>query len=517
MAAADSSKYLRLAWVWITLFALFRYWYSGLFLLSPDETNYWQWGRHLDWGYHDQAPLIGWAIRFCTELFGDTERAVRLPSVLALTAASAYLVVMANHWFDGRVAWRVALLSQGVLLFNVGGLLATADGLQAVAWAGAAYHTARAYEKPTWSQWLLAGFWFGFGLLSKYTMVVFAPCALAYGLLSPLHRGRLATLKPYAGALFGSLMFMPVIYWNWQHDWNSVRHVAYLGGANESFAIHGKYLADFLGSQAGLLTPLVFILMLVAWGRSLRKGFSAREWIYPYLFLTSFPVVAGFALLSLHTRVYGNWPGAGYLTAAVLAAAFFMSGAIGQGRGGRLWSWAVTTAYLLTGLVLLQTAWPVLPLPADLDRTATEVTGWDAVGAKAVQARQAMPEPSRTFLFGFRYQIASELAFYTPGRPETVSINIWRRPNVYDYWWEDADLLGWDAVGVSRSPDMADPLGRIFERVEGPEEIPIYRTPVWPGQQAYDEPVRVLYLYRGFGFKGGLRWQPPDAGDIRAG
>ena len=58
-----------------------------------------------------------------------------------------------------------------------------------------------------------------------------------------------------------------------------------------------------------------------------------------------------------------------------------------------------------------------------------------------------MPAPERTFIFGLRYQTASEMAFYTPGKPHTVSINRWKRPNVYDYWWTDADLLGWDAVG----------------------------------------------------------------------
>jgi undecaprenyl-diphosphatase len=182
-----------------------------------------------------------------------------------------------------------------------------------------------------------------------------------------------------------------------------------------------------------------------------------------------------------------------------------------------VWPWAIGTSYLLTGLVLLQTAWPVLPLPVKLDRSATEVTGWDAVGLKAGEVRKAMPDPSRTFLFGLRYQIASELAFYIPGQPETVSINRWDRPNVYDYWWEDADLLGWDAVGVSRSPDLAERLKEVFVRVEGPEEIPVYRSSSWPSQEADGEPVRLLYLYRGYDFKGGLRWHPRDTHDVRAG
>ncbi len=62
----SEQRYLQIAWLWTIGFTVFRLVYSGTFLLIPDETNYWQWSRYLDWGYHDQAPLIGWAIRLST-------------------------------------------------------------------------------------------------------------------------------------------------------------------------------------------------------------------------------------------------------------------------------------------------------------------------------------------------------------------------------------------------------------------------------------------------------------------
>ena len=42
-------------------FTIARILYAQSFLLTPDETNYWQWSRHLAWGYHDQTPMIAWA------------------------------------------------------------------------------------------------------------------------------------------------------------------------------------------------------------------------------------------------------------------------------------------------------------------------------------------------------------------------------------------------------------------------------------------------------------------------
>jgi undecaprenyl-diphosphatase len=491
----------RLALLWIGLWTVLRLVYGTLFLLTPDETNYWQWGRHLAFGYHDQAPLIGWAIGLSTRLFGDTEFAVRLPTGLAMAVASIYLVAFARRWFGARTAWAVALSSQGLLLFNVGGVLSTADGIQAAAWAGAAYHTARAFEEDSWTQWLGAGFWLGFGLLSKFTMVVFAASALGYGLFCATHRHRLRSVKPYVGIALALAMFSPVLWWNAAHGWNSARHVAGLGGAGQTALLQLKFLGDFVGSQIALLSPVVFVGMLWAWVLAFRQPWQPQSWPVVFCLWTSVPMVALFFVLSLHTRVYGNWPAAGYLTAGILVAAFFAARPV-------FWAWLVGTAYavsvVLLSLVLLQTSPWAIPLNPRYDRLAKELLGWDKLGAKAAAMLATMPEPKNTFLFATRYQEASELAFYTPGRPATVSINRWHRPNVYDYWWQDKDLIGQDAIGVISAPE--EHLGRlleVFRKVDPPEALPVYR-----GRNT-TEPVKTYYLYRCYGFKGGLRYVAP--------
>ncbi len=514
--------YIQAAWAWIIGFSIFRLFYAGLFNLVPDETNYWQWSRHLAFGYHDQAPLIAWAIKLTTLLLGHTEIGVRLPSVAAACIASAYLVAIANRYFGAKAAWITALISQGTLIVNVGALLATPDVLQAAAWAAASYHVACAYDSDNWSQWIVSGLWFGFGLLSKYTMVIFPLSVFLYGLLIPTHRHRLKSPRPYVGLWVGLLMFSPVIIWNQQNNWNSVRHVAYLGGANEAFAIHLKYFGDFIGSQAVLLSPLAFILVLLAWYLTVKMIRQKDHWIYGYLYFTSFPMFAGFTVLSLHTRVYGNWPAAGYLTTAVLIAVLFTGASKIPATnrvlrmGTRLWPWAVGTSYLFSILLLIQVVWPVIPIPIHLDRTATEILGWKELGTAAHQMKNEMPNPEKTFLFGLKYQTASELAFYTPDQTRTVSINKWKRPNVYDYWWEDEDLMGWDAVGATYFPNThQSQLNQIFERVDPPTPLKIFRNRIYSSGEPKKEYVKTLYLYRAYGFKGGLRWVPPDLSDIR--
>ena len=168
----------------------------------------------------------------------------------------------------------------------------------------------------------------------------------------------------------------------------------------------------------------------------------------------------------------------------------------------------------MTALVLVHVVRPILPIPPKLDRTIYEIRGWDLLGERVGEIKKNMPRPDNSFIFGLRYQVASELAFYVPGQPFTVSINRWNRPNVYDYWWQDEDLIGWDAVGVTYASDHhTTRLNQIFERVDPPVKLEITRKPVWrPGS---DELIKTFYLYRAYGFKGGLRWEPKDKQDIR--
>jgi hypothetical protein len=496
--------------------------YAQSFPLTPDETNYWQWARHLAWGYHDQTPMIAWAIALCTFFFGNTELAVRLPSIIAMAVASIYLVMIAKHWFSERIAWQTAVVSQSIFIFNVGAILATADGIQGAAWAAAAYHTARGFEGHQKRQWMMGGLWFGFGMLSKYSMVLFLPCVFIFGLATPMGRRRLSTFRPYAGCLLGVVMFLPVVFWNAANHWKSFRHVAYLSGANEGFALHWKYIGEYVGSQVGLITPMVFGLMCAGWIWAIKRWRTNEKWIYTYLLFTSFPMIAAFALLSLHTRVYGNWPCAGYLTACVLVAALYSrpvprSDRPKEPRSGRLWRWSVGSAYFLTALVLVHVLRPILPIPPRMDRTIYEIRGWDELGDKVAQIQKAMPHPKNTFIFGVRYQIASELAFYVPGQPYTVSINRWHRPNVYDYWWQDRDLVGKDAVGVSRNKNGRERLLEVFERVEPAIPFSVY-PPRESGTEGHAlQPVKTLYIYRCYDFKGGLRWRPRNEHDIRIG
>jgi undecaprenyl-diphosphatase len=455
--------------------------------------------------------MISWTIWLSSTIFGHTEFAVRLPTIIGSGITSFYLCLLAARWYSCRCAFHVALLFQGILIFNGAALIATPDGLLLPCWAAACYHSAMALSNRSAGQWMMTGIWFGLGLLSKYTMLLFLPSLFFCMLAVPVYRQQLAKPWPWLGLVVGFLFFTPVILWNADHGWATFRHVLYQGGVDNTDILTLKYVTDFFGEQLLLLSPMVFILLLITWlGSKARTRLGKAD--SSYLIWMSATTFVVFFLLSFRVRIYGNWPAAGYLTGIILLAALFSPGRKGATpRTTRLWNLAILLAYVMTIPVLVQAVYPALPLSIELDRIARETTGWDELGKVIDKIYKTMPEPEDTFIFGLRYQQASELAFYMPGQPETVSINKWTRPNVYDYWFTDEMLLGKDAIGVYEWKGMAPLIAPLFERIDPPREIKLYRPSPWLGEQL----VQTLYVIQGYGFKGGLRWQPKEKDDIR--
>lgn len=491
-----------MVWLVLALALAMRLLMSSRFLLTPDEANYWQWSRYLDLGYYDHPPMIAWTIRLATTLFGQNEFVVRLPTVLGMTLTSVYLCLLAGRWFSWRTALHTALLSQALLLLNGAALIATPDGLLLPCWAAACFHAALALERGRLRQWLLTGLWFGLGLLSKYTMLLFLPSLFCCLIFTGAYRQRLLNWKPWLGLLAGLSLFTPVLIWNAQHGWATFRHVLFQGGANNAALFTSEHLAEFFGSQIGLLSPVIFLFILAAWAQGWRSSLPQER--ARFLLWLSLPGFLLFALLSLHVRIYGNWPAPTYLTALLLATALY--------AGQRWWNFGVGLAMVVSAAVMLQLLHPLLPVPGAWDRTAQETKGWDELADAVDQAFKEMERPEQTFVFALRYQFASELAFYMKGQPRTVSINRWTRPNVYDFWFDDQMLLGMDAVGVFEFKEEVTQLPQVFEQVDEPVAIPIYRTSPWFGREL----VHTLYMAKCRGFKGGLRWLPREQGDIRA-
>ena len=265
----DSPRAYRRAFLlFLIAITIFRLFYISRLELAPDEAYYWTWSRHLQWGYYDHPPMVGFLIFLTTAAAGSGEFGVRLGWVIMGALITFLLYRMTASMFRSeRAGFVSAVLMNIILLASTGAVIVTPDGPQALFWVMAVFsvYKAVAEEKAAW--WYLAGTALGLGLLSKYTMILFVPCVFLFLLSTGEGRRWLGRKEPYLAFLLGLAIFSPVILWNAGHDWMSFRFQL-SHGLEVKRAAGWRSFGDYWAGQAGVVSPLMLIALIWAMGRS---------------------------------------------------------------------------------------------------------------------------------------------------------------------------------------------------------------------------------------------------------
>jgi membrane-associated phospholipid phosphatase len=442
--------------VFLLAISLFRIYYilSGPLNLGPDEAHYWEWSRRLDLSYYSKGPMMAYLIYIGTAVFGDTVFGIRFMAVIFSLLSSVFLFILGKSLADERTGLFSAIVIQLIPLFSAFGILFTIDSPFIFFWILSLYLFWKALGKNGLSDlspgethqtgamlyWVLLGLSVGFGLLTKYTMAFFYLSAFLFFLFARDQKKLLLTKGPYIAFLTSLLIFSPVIIWNMQHDWVTFRHTAGQAHLAEGLQISLKSFIEFIGSQFGVITPLLLILLL----SSLWRLRSKREGAF--LFWFAVPVIAFFVLKSIQGKVQANWAMPGYITGMIAFSAVYLKEFPSYKIGKKIF---ISLAILLSATTTVVAHYPaILDLPPDLN-PASRLYGWKDLGTEVTQVYEQMTNARKpVFIFSDRYQVSSELAFYVKGHPITYCVNHNRRMNQYDLWPGFNRLLHYDAIFV---------------------------------------------------------------------
>ncbi|MFN3480129.1 MAG: hypothetical protein ACK415_07045, partial [Thermodesulfovibrionales bacterium] len=216
-------------------------------------------------------------------------------------------------------------------------------------------------------------------------------------------------------------------------------------------------LLEFVGSQIGVLTPILSILIIIALIKN-RMDLEGR-----FLFWFSTPVIIFFTLKSLHGKVQANWAMTGYITGIIaLSAAFLRPEALKHKKFRWIVMAGITVAILLTMII----HYPPNLLPVKLD-PSSRLKGWKSLGNEVSLIYEEMQKRGDVFIFSDRYQVSSELAFYVRGNPVTYCVNLGRRMNQYDLWPGFNHLIHYNAIFVTIGrTDLPAMLRDAFDRCD---------------------------------------------------
>lgn len=499
--------------------------------LSPDEAYYLLWAQRLDWSYYSKGPGIALLLKLSTFLFGETEFGIRALSPL-LGFGTSWLAWKLGKQTVGSSAalWAVAAFNL-TPIFNAGSIVMTIDPVLMFCWTSAmltfwnALHAAGPAAANRW--WLLTGLALGAGFLAKYTMAVVFLTIVLYLVLEQRHRREFRRPGFWIAAALVGISLLPVVVWNSQHQWITVRHLLERTGvllkdapaAKEpaGFPIRVDDFLAYLGMHFAVYSPLFFAGLLAALVRVLRRFRRSEEEFFLGLF--SVPLILFYFLLSLGDAGEVNWTAPGFLGLGLLALRYWGGLDWPPPKKARWAGWAM-------GISLLMSLWLANPdgpralgLSWSYQRDPfLRLRGWKAAAEELEKFVRDLREQTgeAPFVIANRYQTAATLAFYArdldvirpaPGYP-VVNARIFEAgkvKNQFPFWpsylvparpEDAAQFRGKNAIYITddiRSDRIAPDLLPLFEKSELQKTFEVVRR---------NTPLRSWKIFACYGYQG---------------
>ena len=294
----------------LLLFTLFNIIANRFIALHSDETYYWFWSKKLDWSYVDHPPMVAYLIK-ATTFFGDDPMWIRLAAPLMMSGSAYILYKLSKKMFDEKTAIYAFYIFLSALVVQGGSTLITPDIPMTFFWIATLYCAYIFIAEEDKKYALLTGIFAGMLLLSKYTGVLLLVSLVIYILL--YKRSLLKDRYLYFAILLALIVFSPVIYWNYLHDFISFKFQLGHGIAEEK-VFQPNLFFNFLGAQLILFHPFYLIPLLYFIIRDKQRFTSKKMFLLvPFLFPFGF-----FIYFAAFKYANAQWAAPAFLSASIL-------------------------------------------------------------------------------------------------------------------------------------------------------------------------------------------------------
>src|SRR5512138_3226219 len=268
-------------------------WLSGLALFLLHMFTNHQYGFHqdelvvldnannLDWGFIEYPPLTPFLARIALTLFGLSLVSARTFAALALSISLVLAGLMARELGGNRRTQIMAAVAAAIAPFALleGSLIqyVTIDYLWGVLLAYLVIRLLRS-EDPRW--WIPIGLVIGLGMMTKYTMAIFA-AGLVVGVLLTAARRYLRSPWLWGGVALSLLVFLPNLIWQIRHDVISLDFLSSIHTRDVEIGRAASYIPEQFFSNANPFALTIWITGLIYYFRGeAGKRYRLIGWMY---------------------------------------------------------------------------------------------------------------------------------------------------------------------------------------------------------------------------------------------
>lgn len=369
--------------------------------LLDDEAYYWVFSRFLDWGYFDHPPMTALLIKIGYSIFHN-ELGVRLLMVVLSTAT----VWIAEKLLREKQPFVFYTVCFSLAVLQIGGLLAVPD-VPLMFFTALFFLQYQKFTKATsFSNTILLGVITALMMYSKYHAVLI----VFFTLISNIALFR--KWQTYIAGLVALFLFIPHLWWQYQHDWISFRYHLFESNVNP-YKI--SYTTEYILGQLLIAGPLAGFIFWYALFRYHTTSSMERA-----LKFTGIGIFIFFLASSFRGRVEANWTAPAIIPLLVISHQYLL-----KHVGLRKWVYRLMIATVI--LVLFVRIIMVV----------------DIVPAQAVAERfhqyKEWPRELRNrtkglpVVFSSSYQKASKYWFYSGQTSFSLNEYKSRRSN-YNFW-----------------------------------------------------------------------------------
>lgn len=417
----------------IAFFTAIRFIVAPSFGLGVDEAHYVLYGYYLDLSYVDHPPLVGWIQAAMLYLFGDGVLTARIPAIalMAIISWQCYRFMLFINATQKQALWATAALNSSFMFGAIGFMLLPENFLLVLIYP-IIMTVLRIEQEANLKNYLWLGLLLGLAGLAKYTAVLLVLPLLLY-ILAKKRYDLLINPRILLTVIVGFVIILPVLLWNYSHDWISFTY--------QSAHVTGNSSLDFKSflrstiAQFAAYNPFLFIIAfygLVFSFRSRNSALVLAAWV-------GLTIELFFIGTSFLKPVLPHWPALFYCLFIPIGTILLMKA---SPKLASITRGIVIFSLLLSAVIHaeLYGKWGTFP---DYKSPFRDIYGFEIQTRQGTHLLKEMPTAKKA-LAVLNWSYGSRLNYYS--KPYAIKTFVLDDYNRQFSLWENESPLGYDLI-----------------------------------------------------------------------